>query len=250
MIRSILLTVLIAFIVSAQPSSWKQVSSCEFKWNEKLPAYKFVLEIPDQWSDPGNFLRMRILPPNNSREFVVIDSGGFVTIASVLNSKKLQNRNLSNSQYLYFSSDLISSDHIPTLILFCVGYASSPGAIHMLQLGKDGYPHEVFSGEFLILDITDVNQDGRKELVGLPALGEVWGRCYETYNPRYVYTYSDDPASPLKYSLELSEKYNRTNYYGWMGPHYSEKIVVVHCAPGKKKPVVMKLEDAEKLFAK
>ena len=246
--KFLLLTILFSSIIYGQSSKWVKFASLNYKWSKNLPDYKFILEVPEQWSDPGDFIRLRIIPPNNGHEFAVVDSGGFIKISDALENNKLIKRNLLKSDYLYFCQDLLNSDNDPALILFCPSYASTPGVIHIIQLNKDNYPVEVFSKEFQITDFDDVDGNGIKELVGLPAFAEEWGRCFESYNPYRVYKYSENDNKPLTYSLSLSEKYNKLHYYGWMGPDFSEKIVVVHCVPNAKKPVIMKLEDAEKLF--
>lgn len=239
-----------ALTAQAQHSHWREVSTFDFQWKQNQPSYKFILEIPADWNDPGDFLKLRILPPNNGQEYTLVDSGGFVKISSELRNPKLEQRNLAKSEYLYFSPDMVQADKTPLLILFCWAYASSPGVIHILQLGVDGRPHEVFDGEFLITAFADLDRDGRKELIGKRWLSELWGKCYETYAPYFVYRHPRKRTSPLQCSLTLTEKYNMAHYYGWMGPEYSEKIVVVRCGPGERKPILMKLEDAEKILGK
>ena len=250
MIVRIALILGFALTAHAQHSHWREVSTFDFQWKKNEPSYKFILEIPDDWSDPGDFLKLRILPPNNGQEYTLVDSGGFVNISSELSNPKLEQRNLAKSEYLYFSPDMMQADKTPLLILFCWAYASSPGVIHILQLGVAGRPHEVFNGEFLITAFADLDRDGRKELIGKRWLSEVLGDCLQSYSPYFVYGYPQKGTSSLQYSLALSEKYNRAHYYGWIGPRPTERFFVVRCGPGKKKPILMKREDALKLLEK
>lgn len=83
------------------------------------------------------------------------------------------------------------------------GPCAIPGAIHILQLDATGNPHEVFSGEFIIVDISDLEKDGTKELIGLPDPSQVWGP-YESYSPYFVYKFCPKTPALLSYSLHLS----------------------------------------------
>ena len=234
---------------SSQDSTWRVVSTYEFAWSELKAPFTFQLELPEGWNDPGDFLRLRIQLPDR-REYVLADSDGLVKIEDVLN-KSLLKGNLSSSPYLYFARDLRDGHGDPALLLFGYSYASSPGIVRILQLDSTGFPNVVFAEEYDIAAFVDLNNDHTEELVGKRAgEGELWGRCYESYSPFSVFELPRTGEGRAAYSLDLSKTYNELHYYGWAGPIYSESYVVVHCLPGKDKPVILKLEDAERALGK
>jgi hypothetical protein len=240
-----ILSILLLFfsLCLAQNNSWREVSSIKFKWDKNSDSYSFILEIPNDWGDAGDYLRVRILSPDK-HEYCFADSDGLVKISLCLDST-LSKKNLVNSHYLYFSPDLKTNRGTPALILFGWPYASSPGKLHIIVLDKTGKPNEVFSNNFDINKFIDVDKDGSKELVGSHSCAQTW-KCYESYSPFAVYELSDS----MTYSLNLSKQYNLKYYYGWAGPHYSEKVVVVHCGKYKPRPVLMRETQADSLFYK
>ncbi len=128
-------------------------------------------------------------------------------------------------------------------------YASDPGSFHTLILSDGAAPREVLGSDtFLLTDVVDLDGDGVPEIVGKHSLSQAWGRCFTTYDPFAVYRLPSSSAATAERSLDLSERYNRSHYYGWVGPDASEDWAVVKCARGG--PKIMKATEAERLFGK
>ncbi len=248
MLRRIAVFVVLLSASYAQ-TQWKQVETLHFDWAGPGKTATFILELPQNYDDPGDFTRLRIRTPGH-REFVLTDDGGLVNYRKDVcsfNADVCKNKNL------------VASDHILLLpvagksILFVFGwaYASSPGSFHALALDGEGMPFELLSlKEFDFVDLIEANTDGTQAIVGKKCLSETWGHDFLTYDPYSVYLLPNSQSGKATYSLELSKQYNLKHYYGWAGPNCSEDYAVVLHPPGRKKPIIMKPKDAEKLFEK
>lgn len=189
--------------------------------------------------------RLRIKGPDR-RGFTVVLPGGLDKIQD----KKLTADNLIKSSYLYLTPKLKDAQGRPALVVFGWAYASDPGSLRVLLLGKTGYPTSVFSSDtFYLAALQDIDGDGMSEIIGGHCLSQLWGTCFSTYDPYSVYHLPVSGEGKATLSLELSRRYNLKNYYGWAGPRCSEDLAVVLCAP-KGKPRIMSAKEAEKLYSK
>ncbi|MBJ6802818.1 hypothetical protein [Geomonas propionica] len=125
--------------------------------------------------------------------------------------------------------------------------------MHIIALGDDGIPKEILNLEnFEIRSFAALDKDKTPELIGYPCFSQSWGPEFSflTYDPFHVYRFGATATSEMTMDLQLTESYNRKNYYGWAGPECSEDIAVVLHPPGGGKPVVMDAEKAKVIFEK
>lgn len=120
--------------------------------------------------------------------------------------------------------------------VFGAGYASDPDELTLIGFDATGYPRLLFRKDFLLKGVTDLDGDGTPEIVGLPTLSEMVGKCSTSYDPYAVYRLA---AGTLRYDLALSRRYNEAHYV-WAGPNASERIAVNQCRPGKYRAVPYK----------
>jgi len=245
--RIVVLAVLLS--TSYAQTRWKQVETLHFDWAGPGQTATFILEKTQQSDDPGDFTRLRIRTPGH-REFVLTDSDGLVNFRKEVCSFKADFCSKKN---------LVATDHVLLLpvagriILFVFGwaYASSPGSFHAIALDEGGMPFELLSlEEFDFVDFIEVDSDRTPAIAGKKCLSQEWGHDFLTYDPYSVYLLPKSQSGKATYSLELSKQYNLKHYYGWAGPNCSEDYAVVLHPPGRKKPIIMKSKDAEKLFEK
>jgi hypothetical protein len=230
-------------------AQWRQVASVRFAWVSPEHYSTFTLEEPSDFEGPpGGFTRLRIQTPGKP-DFVLADNDGLVNFRKENCSFHFAfcNRtNLVNSDYVLF---LPVPKTRPVLFVFGYAAASSPGSLHAVALGEDGSPYELFSEtEFDLYDFADVDDDGLPEIVGKKCMSQGWGDDLLTYDPYSVYHLRKSHSrGTAEYSLELSKRYNLLHYYGWVGADCSEDYAVVLHPPGKKKPIIVKKQEAEKL---
>lgn len=157
-------------------------------------------------------------------------------------------RNLSSSKYAYVLSPSSSGNLRPLLLLVTPQYGSDPGTLFVLAL-EGGRPQVIFKEVLHIIELRDLDSDGVAEIAGQPCFSQGWGHDFLTYDPFHVYKLQS-PGAAFKISLPLTEKYNREHYYGWAGPDCSEQLAVVLHPPGGGKPVIVKSDEAKKMFTK
>jgi hypothetical protein len=243
------------FVASvASATQWKTVEKAHYDWNGDRNLYDFVLRAPADYDAGGDFTQLQIM-----REGKVVlevnDNDGLAKLADALSSenKKLKKKNILKSKYLLMISSVKGRSKHPLLLLFGWAYGSSPGSLHVIALGDDGIPKEILNLEnFEIRSFVDLDKDKIPELIGYPCFSQSWGPGYSflTYDPFHVYRFGATATSGMTMDLQLTESYNRKNYYGWAGPECSEEIAVVLHPPGDGKPVVMDAEKAKTLFRK
>ncbi len=228
-------------------TQWKQVETLHFDWTGPGQTATFILERPQNSNFSGDFTRLHIRTPGH-REFVLTDGEGLVNYRKEVCSSHVGFCKKEN---------LVASNHVLLLpaagrnILFVFGwaYASSPGSFHVLALDGEGMPFELLSlREFEFVDLIEADTDGAPAIVGKKCLSPEWGHDFLTYDPYSVYLLPKSESGKATYSIELSKQYNLQHYYGWAGPNCSEEYAVVLHPPGRKKPIIMKSKDAEKLF--
>src|ERR1019366_6766616 len=126
---------------SAQ-TKWRQISDFQFDWNGRQNV-KVILEIPENWSDPGDFTRIRILVPGE-RQFVAKDEGGWVKLRSEAASTSADVRKYKNLvQSEYVLAENASAQGRTLLFLVGYSYASSPGSLDVIELPASGPPRIV-----------------------------------------------------------------------------------------------------------
>jgi hypothetical protein len=227
-------------------TTWKKVSDFRFDWNGRRNV-RIILEIPENWSDPGDFTRIRILVPGE-KQFEAKNDGGWVKFRSEGASTSANVRgykNLVRSEYVLAQN----ASELGRTLLVVVGYsfASSPGSLDVIELPSSGPPRTVLHKDELGLrELRDLDADGTIEVVGYPCLSQEFGNDLLTYDPFNVYKLGPVSGDAAKISIPISRNYNIDHYYGWAGINCSEKIAVVLHPAGSKKPKIMSTADAEK----
>jgi len=228
-------------------TNWATVSTFRFDWNGHANV-QVSLEVPAQWSDPGDFTRIRIHVPGR-KEFVLRNDNGWVKYSSEAASIMpglLKRKNLVNSNYVLA---LDASDQNRTL-LFLLGYsyASSPGSLDVMEISETGDPRVVLHREeFGLTDVIDLDADHVAEIVGFPCLSQEFGNGLETYDPLNVYKLAETKGEEAQLSIPLSRSYNMKHYYGWAGAKCSEDIAVVLHPPKGGKPIIVSTKEAERI---
>ncbi|HET9839042.1 MAG TPA: hypothetical protein VFR84_12460 [Candidatus Angelobacter sp.] len=159
-------------------------------------------------------------------------------------------RNLGPSKYAYILAPSNSGQMRPLIFMVTPQYGSDPGTLFVLGLDAASRPKVLLKTTFHITEFRDLDNDGVAEIAGQPCFSQGWGHDFLTYDPFHVYQLASAPQPEFKLALELTEKYNREHYYGWAGPDCSEELAVVLHPPGGGKPVIVKSEDAKKIFTK
>jgi hypothetical protein len=222
------------------------VSSFTFDWDGHKDV-RVVLEIPQSWSDPGDFTRIRVLVPGQ-KEFTLANREGWVKYGSEEASaspKMREGANMFRSSYLLA---LKIAENRTALFMLGYSYASSPGSLDVLEISERGQPVVVLHREELGLkDVRDLDGDGVAEIIGYPCLSQEFGNGLLTYDPLNVYRLGTAPGARASLSVPLSKSYNLKHYYGWAGAQCSEDFAVVLHPPNGGKPRVLTTKEAERL---
>ena len=229
--------------ILAQPKTkWLTVEKFTYDWNGRGNVV-FTLEIPESWSDPGDFTRLRIQVPGE-KEFVAEDQFGLVSPfdkdswvpKKLLTESKTQ---IDPRRVLVLRES--DSDQKNMIVLIGYGYASAPGALWIIRLNENGPPYiALHKKEMGLRDVLDLDRDGNREIIGYPCLSEEFGNYLVTYDPFQVFNLA---ARRALYSLELSKLYN-LEHYVWAIRNCSEKYAVLEL-PGKKRHV-FPIQEAER----
>lgn len=238
------------FLVTSS-TKWKTVEEFDYQWRADQPVTHFKLEIPEGYEDPGDFIRIRIQPKGHS-EFVLNSDDGWIEIA---NQKfpdaytKLKEHNLVQSKYVLILPHSQNPD-VPPLIFLRGWDPISPGRLRIIGWQPSGDPLLLFSEEFYLVDVNDVDDDGIKEIIGHPCFGEGTGAIGSgagTYNPYQVYKIEIPIQKTATLSTALTEQYTRQKYDGYGGPKCSDDFITIDSKDKSKKPLVVTKEQFEKM---
>ena len=238
----------LSLLLSLQSTGAPQVSldSVSFVWREGLPPYTLSMVRTFDTVTEDSVLSLRIRGRDQPAMTVSLP-GGLVPLAKGLLDSAIAKDNLLHSRYLYLAPRLRDARGTPMLLVFGWAFASDPGSIVILTLTPGGQPVEVLrDSTFLLTDIDDLNGDRVQEIVGKRSLSEIWGRCFETYDPYAVYRFRRRATTRALYDSALSRSYTVTHYVGWAGPTAREDVAVVRCARGG--PRLMPAKQAEREY--
>lgn len=230
---------------------WRTVQTLDYDWAGDGVAYQFTLSIPDPWYDAGDFTRLQIAR-RGKVVYELVDPSGLERYQDEIGEemKRSAKGNLLPSPYLLLLPGAGKTDK-PVLFAFGWPYASSPGSLRVITLAQDGTPREsLYLETFWLAAYTDLNHDSHLELVGKKCFSQQFGPDLLTYDPYSVFRFGDGHGAPLAMDLALSEDYNRKHSYGWAGPDCREDVAVVRHPPGRDKPVILPVKEAEALFSK
>jgi hypothetical protein len=226
-----------AFQTAAAVPSWRVLERATVNWRANSAPYEILVEesIPrSQNDDPDHRIRIRI---EGRPDFAVVDDRGpgpFLTVKDGLKYSRrgtLRGR-VSDSTHLFFTDHFGGKTSAATLLVFGYAYASDANELIVIGLDATGYPKLLFRGDMQVEAITDLDGDGRAELVGRRTIPQGFGKCRETYDPFTVMRFPAVPGRAPRYEEALSRAYNRAHYV-WAGPSMSESIEVDACVPGK-----------------
>jgi hypothetical protein len=231
-------------------TSWKTVEEFDYSWASGQPPVHFKLELPVGYEDPGDFTRIHIQSPGQP-ELVVDNQDGWIQSDSPLARspvhKRLQAHNLVPSPYVLVLAVSEKPADPPIVILRSWGYASDPERLHLIGFQASGRPVLLFNNELDLVDFRDLDDDGCREIVGLPCLGQGLGSDLGTYAPVLVYKIPRGASGPAAVSDSLSASYNLERDYAWAGPACNPELAIVLHPPGGGKPVVMDAKKAQTL---
>jgi hypothetical protein len=237
--------------VITSDTPWNTVEEFDYAWRESRPPVHFKLQLPEGYRAPGDFTRVRIQAPGR-REFVLDNQDGWIEYNSTEQPSTvyagLQKRNLVKSKYVLVLPGSRSQGEPPLVFLRSWGYASDAERLHVIGFQPSGEPITLINAELDLIELADLDDEGNLHIVGRPCLSQEFGPGLLTYDPIHVYTLPHPVTSPATLSLPLSEAYNLKHYYGWAGPDCSEKLAVVLHPPSGGKPIIMKVDAAEKLM--
>lgn len=217
------------------------------EWKARRPGASRYSRRQDR---PWRFTRLRIQIPGE-KAFVLKNDDGWVKFRSEAASTSAQMRGHQSPLHSDYVLAVDAAEGRMILLLFGYSYASSPGSLDVIELPSVGPPRVVLHKKELgIREVTDLDGDGKVELVTYPCLSEEFGNGLLTYDPLNVYKLGPVPGEPAQISVPLSKHYNIAHYYGWAGVKCSEKFAIVLHPPGGKKPVIMTTEEAKKMTEK
>jgi len=239
--RVALLSVLAVFSATAA------VASMYWPVGESVRVGGYLLQREDRavGAFEQDFPRLRVRGPHG--ELRVDAEGGLVSLKhGLIMDKRLMRDNVLKSKTFYLSPHFKDATGAPLVIVLGMAFASDPGSIRVVALPADGKPRLAFSNDtFEPSEIADLDGDGLYELIGRPSYSQSYSDCMKTYDPFAVYSVA---GKTLRYSEDLSRRYNQQHYYGWAGPKASEKVAIILC--GKHKGEVMDIRKARSLQMK
>jgi hypothetical protein len=232
--------------------TWATVEEFEYRRQPNQTPIHFKLERPDLKHIVGDFTRVRIVVKNHA-DFVLNNDDGWVEY----NSKEqpsdvyalLHKRSLVHSKYVLVLPSSHENNDPPLLLLRSWGYASDAGRLHVIGFQPSGKPILLLNTNLDLIELADLDGDGRLEIVGRPCMSQMFGNNLKTYDPIHVYKVPVPVTSPAKFSLALSKAYNLKHYYGWAGPDCSEKLAIVLRPPSGGKPLIMPEDKARRLMS-
>jgi hypothetical protein len=208
-------------LMAAAPPGWTPIES--LRYGPPGASSKLTVE-QDKSNDDSP--RLKILGPNG-RTTVITLVGGLITAAAALTETPLNRANLLHSKYFYASDALRDPSGDRLLVVFGAAPDSDPSSIRILHFGPNGRIDTLMANDaFALIAVTDLNHDGKPELVGRASLSQFDKPCVTTYDPLAVYRQSGET---YLYDEALSKAYNLSHRYVWAGPTSREDIGVDVC---------------------
>ena len=130
--------------------------------NDNIPDTIFFERIKE-WNDPGDFHNIR-LSISNQKDLTLFNASGWIKLvgSKYQNLRKIEGEGLRIENELVFAS--IAEDE-KLIFLFGYVYASEAGVLTILNI-KNGYdPKFIFNEKLYFVDVIDLNDDMKKELI-------------------------------------------------------------------------------------
>lgn len=115
------------------------------------------------WNDPGDFHKVQVILRNHS-PLSVFNSTGWVKLVGSTEQKldEVESENIHIDNELV-TAEITEGEYL--IFLFGYIYANDPGYLSIISI-KDGYdPKFVINLQCYLMDVLDLNNDGRKDLV-------------------------------------------------------------------------------------
>ena len=209
-------------------TDFKPVETIIIDLNDDNLLDTIILTTPSVEGDPGQFGKIILRTSNAGRHvFTARDIWDFVDTAF-----QARNKNAIKSDRVF----VYKHENETEILLFGFQYGSGREEFSIIRITNDKVAMIFDNALQDIIQISDLNNDGKPEFVGRNVCDEVPdnGNSYiEGYCPFLVYTIDSD----CKLSEVLSKTYNEENYV-WAGLKYSEKIKVIVQNDGSKARIV------------
>jgi hypothetical protein len=223
--------------LSADSTTWRIIERASISWKPGASQYEITVEesVPPTRDEESDH-RIRVRVPGRP-DFILLDSrgpGAFVPVREALAraTRGTIPDTVSDSARIFLSAASSGGGGTPVLLAFGFGYASDPTQLAVIGLDATGYPALLFRGEMELAAITDLDRDGRAELVGRRVLSQSIDACRTSYAPFAVLRFGSKPGAMLRYDETLSRSYNVAHYV-WAGPAASDRIQVNTCSNGQ-----------------
>jgi hypothetical protein len=233
--------------------TWEIINSVDFDWNQDGKTDKIIMELPKGWRSPGTYTKV-IIKISGKPDFILENKDGWDPYRDNEFNKQfyqdIYNKSIIKSDYFALLPISTTETKGSILLLFGVGYGSSPPELSIISLDNDDSPRVIFKRNFDAIKYVDFDNDNCPELIGWAWMSESFDseHLINEYDPYLVYSLSKvNGQYQMTLNLNLSEKYNNEYGDGWAGPDFRRDIVVVHSKNGNK-PKLMKLDEARKLY--
>jgi hypothetical protein len=218
-------------------ATWRVIEHTTIEWQRGASPYEILVEEsvpPSRDEDSDHRIRVRV--PGRP-DFIVLDNRGsnaFVPVREALSHSVPGTipPNISDSTRILLTTAPNGASGPPVLLAFGFGYASDPTELAVIGLDVTGYPVLLFRGGMTVVAITDLDHDGRAELVGRPVMPQSIEKCRASYAPLAVLRFASTPGTKLQYDETLSRSYNAAHYV-WGGPNASDRLEVETCATNR-----------------
>jgi hypothetical protein len=140
-------------------SNFETVEAFEVSYNGAT--LKIYLQHILDWNDPGDYLKVKIVDSNENILFEQTNFSGWVKIG---NNYSLPETVIAENLIESDKVLLIDNKNGKQLILFGWVYASSPGLMTVIDLFPK--PKIIFNTEFELIEISSLNDNGFRNLIG------------------------------------------------------------------------------------
>jgi hypothetical protein len=141
------------------------IESCSFDIDNNGKDDEIRIERIENWNDPGDFHRIRIIKQSGSYEFFNVH--GWVEIGDyeVQHDTSFVLSNLVDSKYIVMKR---ASDTTKDIMIFAFGYvyASQPGVLSIIYASPEIImPRLILNSNRYLYDFKDLNSDGNKDII-------------------------------------------------------------------------------------
>ena len=236
------LSIILTFSVS-YASNWKIIETITYDWDNNKKEDVFILETKEDWSDPGDYLRVRI-HLSGKPEYIIDAEGEKIEYYSEYyfydQPRLTKKTNLLNSEYLLLIAPFEKYPQNKILILNDYDYPARPGSIRFLALGSDGIPYVFLNiNDAKLYQFEDINNDHIEDIVTVnyPEFQRknkeyMFSPYYPPYSV-YLVNYKNDIVI-IEGDNSINMEYNKKYYGPWIGSQYIDYIYMVRKLDGSE----------------